>query len=310
MHPIDGTEANMLPRSAPLREVPMSRFFRFTAVKVFLGLALALSVAAGGLVAGLEGASGASGPQATYPPVDHQLCYVAQALPPGFTIPAAGTVRLINQFAPNGFVPTIGPLTKNCNPVQKTVTTSSGSKVTKITNPAAHLACFKITAPTQETHEVVVTNQFGSGTLEVGQPKLLCLPTWKSLTGPPNEATAQPPNLNHFTCYAVTYVAGTAPYKVPGAVSLKDEFASGPVQVNVGSPKLLCLPTEKIVDNPAGPATYPIINPVLHLLCFQVSKTPFPPNVFDQNQFGSAQAHITATNLLCLPSKKTVVNGG
>ncbi len=288
----------------------MSRFFRFTAIKVVLGLAFALTLSVAAVAAGpgIEGASGAPPTSAvTYPPVDHQLCYVAAASPPGFTLPAAGTVRLINQFAPNGFVPTIGRLTKNCNPVQKTVTTSSGPKVTKITNPAAHLACFKIAAPTQATHEVVVTNQFGSGTLDVGQPQVLCLPTWKSLTGPPNEQAAQPPNLNHFTCYAVSYVAGTVRYKVPGQVSLKDEFGSA--QVGIGSPKLLCLPTEKIVDKPAGPMTYPIINPILHLLCFQVTKTPFPPDVFDQNQFGSAKVDITGTNLLCLPSKKTVISG-
>ena len=31
----------------------------------------------------------------------------------------------------------------------------------------------------------MVTNQFGSATLVLAQPNLLCLPSWKSLTGPP-----------------------------------------------------------------------------------------------------------------------------
>ena len=41
--------------------------------------------------------------------------------------------------------------------------------------------------------------------LETGQPSDLYLPTWKSLTGPPDETPNQPPALQHFTCYPVTF---------------------------------------------------------------------------------------------------------
>jgi hypothetical protein len=112
------------------------------------------------------------------PPVDHQLCYSASGTQ--FKIPRG--VKLVNQFSTAGFVPAIGSaLVLHCNPVQKTL---PDGQVFKITNPNAHLACFRIAPPTkQPTPTVVVTNQFGSATLVPSQPNLLCLPSWKSLTG-------------------------------------------------------------------------------------------------------------------------------
>jgi len=287
----------------------MSRFLRSTFLKVAIVLGLVV-LSTGGVLLAIEGTSGA-GPAAA-PIVDHQLCYTASAT--GFKIPPAGSVRLVDQFAPNGIVPIrIAPLTINCNPVVKTVTTAAGGKkVTPITNPNAHLACFPIGTKTQPTKTVRIVNQFGTGFLQVGQPRILCLPSWKSLTGPPKEKTAQPPGLNHFTCYSVTYLPGSAPFRVPGAVSLRDEFApkSVPVTVDVAKPVLLCLPTEKIIVTSAGTKTYPIINSAEHLLCFVVSKTPIKSPVFDLNQFGNGKVTINQTSMLCLPSTKTVIKTG
>jgi hypothetical protein len=84
------------------------------------------------------------------------------------------------------------------------------------------------------------------------------------------------------------------------------------VTVTVGAPKYLCLPTEKIITTAAGgTVTYPIINPNKHLLCFKLTtQTPFPPTVFDLNQFGSSPVAIVKTKLLCLPSDKTVITKG
>jgi hypothetical protein len=92
----------------------------------------------------------------------------------------------------------------HCNPVQKTVP----SGVYPITNPNAHLTCFPITTSAQPTPTVVVTNQLGSATLVPSQPNLLCVPSWKSLTGPPGMSPTTPPNLNHFTCYPVSEISG------------------------------------------------------------------------------------------------------
>jgi len=234
-------------------------------------------------VAGAVGVLGATVSIATVPAtssaqptgLDHFLCYKASTVPPGFAPPTG--VTLINQFSTNGFQPAIGALAKHCNPVEKIVPTGTFP----ITNPTAHLACLKITAPPQPTHVVSVTNQFGKARLTTGQPNLLCLPSWKRLTGPPNQP---------------------AP---PSSVALLDQFARTPTPVTVLTPKLLCVPTEKIL--PTGAIT-PITNPSAHLMCFKVTQTPFPPMVFDQNQFGTAQVNLLKTNLLCLPSSKRVIS--
>ena len=216
-------------------------------------------------------------------------------------------MRLIDQFSPNGFVPTINPaIAEHCNPVQKTVDMPSGLKTYPITNPAAHLACFPITEAPQKTWKVAVTNQFGTGILITGQPNRLCLPTWKSMTGPPMQKSVAPPGLNHFTCYPVTTVPGGPAYKPP-PVMLKDQWGQASSQVSP-VPNQLCLPTKKIVTTTATTVrTYPIIDSRTHLLCFPGVKHPFKPFPYDKNQFGTAKVTIRIAKSLCLPSTKQVV---
>jgi len=276
----------------------MSKSLRASTVRLTLAGAMVL-LGVGGVAAGVATAS--ASPHVTAPPpVDHQLCYTASG--PNFKIPPG--VRLIDQFSPNGFVPAIvNPAVVHCNPVQKILPTG---QVFKITNPNAHLACFNIKPPSaQPTPTVQVTNQFGTGTLIPSQPNLLCVPSWKSLTGPPGKTPRTPPRLNHFTCYPVKLAPGTPPYSPP-PVMLKDEFATkGAVNATVNPvPVELCLPTEKIL---ASGKVFPIINPAMHLLCFPVTKTPIVPKVWDENQFGTSVVHIRATNWLCVPSTKKVI---
>lgn len=264
----------------------------------FIRLATRKTVVIGGLAAALSsGVLAAGSVQASaVHRLDHMLCYRAKA-DPGFKIPK--NVVLKNQFSPRGFKPKIGAAVLHCNPVKKIVPTGTF----KITNPAAHLLCFTITAAKQPTPNVMVSNQFGQRPLIVGQPSLLCLPSWKKLTGPPNKKPAQPPGLDHFTCYPVKLPPGVPPFNPP-AVMLQDQFAPQPVSVQVnGVPLVLCLPTEKIV----GTHITKIINPKLHLLCFPVTRTPHKPAVFDQNQFGTAKIHLGNTVALCLPSHKQVL---
>lgn len=271
----------------------MSLSFRAVALR-FVPAAALLAIGAGGIIAST---ATAGTPQAAVPPpVDHQLCYNASG-----QLPVPAGVLLINQFSPNGFIPIISSaITVHCNPVQKTL---ANGQVFPITNPNAHLACFPMSAPsTVPTPTVMVTNQFGTATLVPGQPNLFCVPSWKSLTGPPGQSPPTPPNLNHFTCYPVQVVSGG--YKPP-TVLLQDEFAPSPVPATVNPiPQELCLPTEKIL--PSG-QVFPIINPSLHLLCFPVSQTPIIPRVWDENQFGTSPVAITSTKWLCPPSTKVIV---
>ena len=279
----------------------MSTLLRKGTWRGALGILCGLCIASGITAAATSGAR-------TVFKVDHQLCYTAAGK---FHPPTVGHVRLINQFSPNGFLPIIKPaLALHCNPVIKIVKTPSGGlQAFKPTNPRAHLACLPFTLPvgtTVPTPKVLVTNQFGSATLYLGQPNLLCLPSWKSMTGPPGLKPTTPPGLNHFSCYPVKDTNGS--YKIPPLVRLKDQFASAPVTVTVNPvPQELCLPTKKIIKTATGTKTYPMIDPATHLLCFGGPKTPIKPKVWDENQFGTSVVYIRATKWLCLPSTKQVV---
>jgi hypothetical protein len=280
----------------------MSMFLRSRTWKGALAVLCGVCIAAGITAATTSGA------RAVFK-VDHQLCYTGAGK---FHPPAAGAVRLINQFSPNGFVPIIKPtLALHCNPVTKIVKnpTTGGQLVFKPTNPRAHLVCLPFTLPAGTTvpaPKVLVTNQFGSATLYLKQPNLLCLPSWTSMTGPPKLKPTTPPGLNHFSCYPVGDMTGA--YKIPPVVLLKDQFAPAPVQVQINPlPQELCLPTTKIVKTATGAKTYPILNPKVHLLCFGGIKTPTKPKVYDENQFGTSVVPIRIAKWLCLPSTKQVI---
>jgi hypothetical protein len=277
-----------------------------------LAAAAVVLVAAGATVAGVATASASPAAHrtaATYH-TDHQLCYtVASATPGGFVLP--GTITLKNQFSTKGFKPTISTTpVLHCNPVKKIL---PSGQVFPITNPAAHLLCFGITAPTtQPTPLVSVTNQFGTADLQPAQPNMLCLPTWKSLTAPPDKAKNHPPGLSHYTCYPVTVKSGA--YTPPGTLMLKDEFTPKPVPMQINpTPDELCLPTVKIVTTPTATKTYGIVAGAMHLLCFPtLGQTPIKSPVFDQNQFapsppGGVAVNIARTFALCLPSTKKIL---
>ncbi len=285
---------------------------------VVASLAAVVAIAVTLSVVGVEAQAGASSSHSRStapPPPDHFLCYIATPTTATKTFKFPPLVVLKNQFTAHDGTKLKPGLSLSqllhCNPVEKIV----GSTVTPITNPNAHLVCFRFTAPTQPVHMVQVTNQFSqpgvpSPILDTGQPSRLCLPTWKSLTGPPRMKPNQPPGLDHFTCYPVTYDPNTpSRYVPPGPVSLQDQFATSPVAVQVGDPQLLCLPTTKIVTSAAGVRTvYKANNPAAHLLCFSVTQTPFPPSVWDENQFGTSQINLDGTAVLCLPSTKVLLH--
>jgi len=284
------------------------RRWRPAAAKAAIASGVAMACAAGTMV-GVAVASPAATPRVVSAtvkprPIDHQLCY---AVTHGrYKIPAA--IELFNQFSPHGFVPRINPVPAiHCNPAEKIIVSPTGNKKFPITNPAAHLLCLHMAAAKpQPAPKVIVTNQFGSAELIPGQPNLLCLPSWKSLTAPPNRPQPQPPGLSHFTCYPVKLAPGSKGYQPPPGVLLQDEFAgsAGPTQVQVSAiPQELCLPTAKTV----GTKVTKIVNHAAHLLCFAVTPTPKKPKVWDQNQFGTSAMAIVRTKWLCLPSRKVIV---
>jgi hypothetical protein len=275
----------------------MSTFVRSSAARIGVGAA-AILIGVGGTLFAL-GATGASEAAGAGTPGQHYLCYTATAKA-GFKIPPG--IRLVNAFSPNGFVPRIGAAQYHCNPTLKDVPTASFP----ILQPTWHWLCYKITT-NQASNTVTANNQFGSGQLVTKTPNDLCVPSWKSLTGPPNQTPTTPPGADHYTCYPVSYAKGTTTRFVPPAgVQVQDEFAPGRlVTVKVGAPQRLCVPTEKIL--PTG-LSFPINNPSLYYVCFKVSKTPIINPVFDENQFGTGTVAIKKTKWLCVPS--TVVSPG
>jgi hypothetical protein len=271
---------------------------RFVVRTVVIAMAV-VQLGVGGTIVGMGASADAVSPAKQPPGLDHFLCYSASISPAGggFSIP--GKLILKNQFNTTGFVPSVSQSNLvHCNPVQKTV----GTHVYPINNPNAHGLCFPITAATQPVFKVQVTNQFGKADLITGQPTGLCLPTWKSLTGPPNMTPNQPPGLDHFVCYPVQYADATR-FRIPLRVSLQDEFAAAAVRVKVGAPETLCVPTTKIANG----VVYKVHNPRAHYLCFAVSPTPIISPVFDENQFGTAPLTIGQTTTLCLPSFKKII---
>jgi hypothetical protein len=247
--------------------------------------------------------------------LDHFTCYISTAAKS-----AAGTqtfgqpsaVELFNQFSPQGLWSAVGNVAFHCNPVVKT----ANGVVTPITNPNAHLLCFTtpkvpaaavVTAP---TYKVSVSNQFGSAELDTGQPVLLCLPTWKSMTGPPNQVQVQPPGLSHFLCYTATVDPNSPTTFTPPPITLQDQFMPKPVKATVLTPNLLCLPTSKDLSPLAGPTSTTNFNGP-HLVCFTLKVGAVRARtVFDQNQFGTGEVATKKLTELCVPSTKQVVSPG
>lgn len=299
-----------------------TRSFR---LRVLVGAGV-LTLGASGTLAGVQMSAGApSAAPARHvvhltgtTTLDHFTCYLSTATSSvtgaaSFAPPSA--VELFNQFAPQGLLTAVGKVAFHCNPVQKTTLTTPPT-VTKITNPSAHLLCFTTpqlpaaTVVTQPTYKVSVANQFGSEELDTGQPVLLCLPTWKSLTGPPQQTQVQPPGLDHFLCYSVSVDPNSPSHFAPPPLLLQDQFmVKAQVKATAVTPNLLCLPTSKALSPLVGPAPVNFNDP--HLVCFTLRAGASPtPGVFDQNQFGTGAVNIKKLTELCVPSTKQVVSPG
>jgi len=255
----------------------------------------AVSIAASGLLVTAASASSATGSTRAVP-LDHFLCYGAQA--PNFAIPTK--VVLKNFLNPTGFSPPFSSVAAHCNPTVKQVTTTAGKKTYGVVHAYAHLLCWKIYWQ-NKPQTVVLSNQFGKAQMVAGSPTKLCVPSWKSKTGPPNKSIVAPPNLDHFTCYPLTRSTTSYGFSAPGPLMVKDEFSAPRfVGVKIGIANQLCVPTTKIYQ---GRAYSPISAADLSLVCFPVNKTPYWKIAYDENQFGQAAVFPTAPpEELCLPS--------
>ncbi len=215
-------------------------------------------------------------------PLDHFLCYEV-ALQRFVVRPGVDLDDVFGQ----GIVE-VSDLKRLCTPTDK-----NGEAPTAPLAPC-HLTAYEIdeTPPLPVTRGVQIDNQFGPATVDVGRPERLLVPTAKGLVPPPPLVA---PTIDHFKCHRVR----GARTRVRG-LTLTDQ-----IEQRTGSvirPLRLCSPADK---NGEG-----IIDPAVHLMCYQVRTRPRRPT-FDgpfyiDNQFDSFAIDLTGTRELCVPTTVTL----
>ena len=275
---------------ASRRRLPLSRGVRLATV-------VAVSISVGSAIV----ATGAGGvaPPASAASVGHFLCY-AQTPKPGSFNSAPSKVQLIDRWHSTPYNVNVLASSSVCNPAIQYLPGS----IAKSPNPNAHLVCYGVHASAASApKKVAFTNAFGASvTLVVGAQSSLCLPTWKSLSATPTAAAAQPPGLDHYTCYVAIYPTSGGPtFKVPSSLAASDEFSPlKGTKIQLALPGMVCVPTTKIVAAVTYPASS-LADP--SLVCFSSTPTPKKSEVFAKNQFGTGTLAVTATKWFCTPSK-------
>jgi hypothetical protein len=250
-------------------------FVSETASRRLFALAAAIAaVALPALIALGVGVPEATSRQAALP-VDHFACY-----PATFGASKARKVGLADQFGKT--VALVRQPLRICSPTSK-----NGSG---LINPRAHLVCYPIAFSTQfQARKVIVKNQFGSQPMTVLRPETLCVPSSKATSGAPGPI---PTKLDHYTCYVVD---PSGPFQ-SRIVKLADQFGSS--RDTALKAVRLCAPTRKRGST--------LIQPRVHLTCYQLKSATKAKRVATRNQFGVLKALPTLRQLLCAPSTKIV----
>jgi hypothetical protein len=213
--------------------------------------------------------------------LNHFLCYQITT-----STPVSVTVRTQDQFDNRPKRTRVSESVQLCNPVQKTHDTV----VTDILFPNDHLIAYRIGAHSTLSLTVQVKNQFGTQQLKVYRPaEVLLVPTRKLPHG-------KPQNTDHFKCY----FAEGQPLNIQ--VGLKDQFQQG--NTTVLQPFALCNPARKYHND----QWTEVLHPTAHLVCYQIQPLTFSKTVETRNQFRKETITTTAAGLLCVPSRKKILN--
>jgi hypothetical protein len=223
--------------------------------------------------------------------VDHFMCYKVRATPGSVRfVPVAG-VTLDDQFEQ-----TTGDVKKPralCAPADK-----DGEGVF---DEATHLESYQVKSTPRHVPQVglLVTDQFGTLSLNTTKADRLLVPSGKVLGGPAAEPTS---SLDHYKCYKVKITAGT-PKFVKKTVQVVDQFENR--FYDLKKPSRLCTPVDK---NGEG-----INDDVTHLLCYKAKRSPGEANhqrvlgtINTANQFGAEQLDTLKEEEFCVPALKTV----
>ena len=217
---------------------------------------------------------------------NHFRCYIVSQQTPQ----APQTITLDDQFTTGPETVTVGEPVMVCAPAGKTI----GGEEFPIEDEQEHYVLYN--APgVAEPRAVLVTDQFGAGvTWRVTTPKYILVPSAKTIDG---QTFDDRDNMNHYWCYEAN-----GP-RVGVRATLEDQF-SGPDNVRVTTPTLLCNPAEKVH---AG-ETFRIEDEDLHLACYEIhgkQKTEqFTIRV--ENQFEVDVFQTGPWEILCAPAEKTL----
>ena len=99
----------------------------------------------------------------------------------------------------------------------------------------SHFECYQAKFQGQFSATVELTDQFQQFQTGIGAPQLFCTPVTKKVISGPHMVA--PPPANHLTCYAIQGPT------IQQTRSFANQFLKG--QVQVGTPTLLCVPTNK-----------------------------------------------------------------
>jgi len=214
---------------------------------------------------------------------NHFQCYEIKKGPKA---PISG-VTIVDQFGSS--TATLTRSTRLCAPTNK-----RGEDPTAPQDPD-HLKGYDDSHNRARVANQVITNQFGTVTVDVTKPKFLLVPAAKGLNAAPPPLVG--PTSDHFQCYRIKRSRGTPRFNRINGVAAADQFGS--YTVDLVRPRWLCAPANKNNEDPTAP-THPS-----HLLCYKTKTQRFTERtVFTNDQFISTTARLIKRWELCVPSLK------
>ncbi len=166
-----------------------------------------------------------------------------------------------------------------------------------------------------QLQDILVENQFGALTVDVGNPKRLLVPASMSRSDPLPPPDPNSHNVDHFLCYEIENDDddeshdGNDEADAPALqVLVQDEFNPDARLFDIKQPEWLCNPVDK---NGEG-----IKNPDNHLICYRAKpskgelKHEKINGLFINNQFGQSQVDTKKETNLCVPSTETLSEPG
>ncbi|MHC4469433.1 MAG: DUF7450 family protein [Planctomycetota bacterium] len=208
-------------------------------------------------------------------------------------------VFLHGQFEKEGYyIPArLTKLVYFANPVKKV----TGTEETFVKDHDAHFNWYRLAQDQREPRrEVLFQNQFGEGSVVLGQPRFLLVPTQKLAPRLHGKAGL----IDHYKCYPIL---GTPSVVLPkGRLALADEFKpSVDRSVEVLAAKYLCVPVAK--KRKLSDPEPQILNPDEHLLVYWIKAKPRNGLVKSKDQFAPLGPRTLRTEdavFLCVPTKK------